>query len=55
MHKSKFSEEQIIATLAEQERYMSTAEVCRRHGSARRRFTSGRPSSAGWTGLMPGG
>jgi putative transposase len=32
MRKSKFSEEQIIAILAEQERGMATADVCRRHG-----------------------
>lgn len=32
MRKSKFSEEQIIAILAEQERGMATAEVCRRRG-----------------------
>jgi putative transposase len=32
MRKSKFSEEQIIAILAEQEREMATSEVCRRHG-----------------------
>ena len=32
MRKSKFSEEQIIAILAEQERGMTTSEVCRRHG-----------------------
>jgi putative transposase len=32
MRKSKFSEEQIIAILAEQERGMATSEVCRRHG-----------------------
>jgi len=32
MRKSKFSEEQIIGILAEQERSMATAEVCRRHG-----------------------
>ena len=32
MRKSRFSEEQIIAILAEQERGMATAEVCRRHG-----------------------
>jgi putative transposase len=32
MRKSKFSEEQIISILAEQERGMSTTEVCRRHG-----------------------
>ena len=32
MRKSKFSQEQIIAILAEQERGMATSEVCRRHG-----------------------
>jgi len=32
MRKSKFGEEQIIAILAEQERGMSTAQACRRHG-----------------------
>lgn len=32
MRRSRFSEEQIIAILAEQERGVSTAEVCRRHG-----------------------
>ena len=32
MRKSKFTEEQIIAILAEQERGMATEEVCRRHG-----------------------
>ncbi len=32
MKKSRFTEEQIIAILAEQERGLTTAEVCRRHG-----------------------
>lgn len=32
MRKSRFSEEQIIAILAEQERGVPTAEVCRKHG-----------------------
>ena len=31
MRKSRFSDEQIISILAEQERGMSTDEVCRRH------------------------
>ena len=31
MRHSRFSEEQIIAILAEQERGMKTAEVCRKH------------------------
>ncbi len=32
MGKSRFSEEQVIAILAEQERGSPAAEVCRRHG-----------------------
>ena len=32
MRQSRFTEEQIIAILAEPERGMKTAEVCRKHG-----------------------
>jgi putative transposase len=32
MKRSRFSEEQVIAILKEQEAGMATAEVCRRHG-----------------------
>jgi len=32
MRKSRFSEEQIIAIPGEQERGLTTAEVCRKHG-----------------------
>ena len=38
MRKSKFSEEQIIAILAEQERGMKTADVCRKHGISQNTF-----------------
>jgi putative transposase len=32
MRKSRFTDEKIIAVLAEQERGMATADVCRKHG-----------------------
>jgi len=32
MKRSRFSEEQVIAILKEQEAGMATADVCRRHG-----------------------
>ena len=38
MRKSRFSEEQIIAVLGEQERGLATAEVCRRHGISQTTF-----------------
>ncbi len=38
MRKSRFSDEQIISILAEQERGMSTSEVCRRHGMSSATF-----------------
>lgn len=38
MRKSRFSEEQIISILSEQEQGQSTAEVCRRHGISQATF-----------------
>ena len=38
MRQSRFTEEQIIAILAEQERGTKTAEVCRRHGISQNTF-----------------
>jgi putative transposase len=38
MRKSRFSEEQIIAILKEQEAGRPTAEVCRRHGISQTTF-----------------
>ena len=38
MRQSRFTAEQIIAILAEQERGMRTAEVCRNHGDQPKRY-----------------
>ena len=38
MRLSRFTEEQIIAILAEQERGMKTAELCRKHGISQNTF-----------------
>ncbi len=38
MRRSRFTEEQIIAILADQERGMKTAEVCRKHGISQNTF-----------------
>ncbi len=45
MRKSRFSEEQVIAILAEQERGLGTGEVCRKHGISGATFVSVRGTS----------
>ncbi len=50
MKRSRFSEEQIIAVLKEQEAGMATAEVCRRHGISPATFYQWK-SKFGGTGM----
>ena len=47
MKRSRFSEEQIIAVLKEQEAGMATADVCRRHGISSATFYKWRAKFGG--------
>ena len=47
MKRSRFSEEQIIAVLKEQEAGMATADVCRRHGISSATFYKSKSKYSG--------
>lgn len=55
MKRSRFTEEQIIGILWEQEAGVATAEVCRRHGVSSATFYKQKQSSAGSTCRRFGG
>jgi putative transposase len=53
--KARFTDEQIIAMIKEQEFGETTADVCRGMGSVQRRFTNTNRSMAGWNLLTRSG
>jgi putative transposase len=55
MKRKRFTEEQIIAVLKEQEAGAKTADLARKYGISEATFTTGKPNSAGWTSRKPGG
>ena len=55
MRKSRFSEEQIIGILREQDAGASTAEVCRKHGISDATFYKWKARYGGSSCPRPGG
>ena len=55
MKRTRFTEEQIIGVLKEHEAGAKTADLARKHGVSKRRFTTGRPSTAAWMSPRPHG
>lgn len=54
MRKSRFSEEQIIGMIKEQEAGLPTVEVCRKHGLSPATFYKLKAKYGGWRCPMPG-
>lgn len=53
MKKQRFSEEQIIGVLKEQEAGVKAADLCCKHGISEATFIIGRPNTAAWRCLKP--
>ena len=55
MKRKRFTEEQIVGVLREHEAGAKTGDLAASTESRKRRCTTGRPSTAGWTCRRPGG